>query len=258
MNLGVYNINYNTSRTKRNISLTKFKNNKTKICIMLNVHILDEGIDIPECDSVYLTHPNNNPINIIQRISRANRISKGKKVANILVWSKTQEKLNDIIKRIETYIPVKFSNINNEFINNNAKNDIIRQDDINHNIELKNTQYFNILSIKLLKIMQGFNVTILKDDNNILWTSYNDVLKAIGYIDYKTQHKRYKLNDKYFKFYCEISPKIILNNIQLKNQQPKLKMINEFGLYIVLTKSNKKIAKELSENIYSDIFNLNS
>jgi superfamily II DNA or RNA helicase len=67
--LGIYNINYNTTRTKRNISLTKFRNNKTKISIILNVHILDEGIDIPECDSVYLTHPNNNPINIIQRIA---------------------------------------------------------------------------------------------------------------------------------------------------------------------------------------------
>jgi prophage antirepressor-like protein len=32
-------------------------------------------------------------------------------------------------------------------------------------------------------------------------------------------------------------------------------MINEFGLYILITKSNKKIAKELSENIFSDIFN---
>jgi len=132
--IAVYNINYSTGKTIRNASLTKFRNNTTKISIMINVHILDEGIDIPECDSVYLTHPNNNPINLIQRISRANRIHKNKStnIANILIWSKNQEKLNDIIKKIETYIPVKFNNINNEFINNNKT--IIKEKD---NIKIK-------------------------------------------------------------------------------------------------------------------------
>ena len=135
LKIAVYNINYSTGKTIRNASLTKFRNNTTKISIMINVHILDEGIDIPECDSVYLTHPNNNPINLIQRISRANRIHKTKitNIANILIWSKTQEKLNEIIKRIETYIPVKFNNnINNEFINNKT---IIKEKD---NVEDKN------------------------------------------------------------------------------------------------------------------------
>jgi superfamily II DNA or RNA helicase len=118
LSLCVYNINYNTSRTKRNISITKFKNNKTKISILLNVHILDEGIDIPECDSVYLTHPNNNPVNIIQRISRANRISNDKNIANILLWSKNKLNLENIISQIKTYIQVNFNNTNSEFINN--------------------------------------------------------------------------------------------------------------------------------------------
>ena len=117
LSLGIYNINYDTSRTKRNISLTKFRNNKSKISIMLNVHILDEGIDIPECDSVYLTHPNNNPVNIIQRISRANRILSNKSIAHILLWTKDELKLENIIKQIKTYIPVNFNNINSEFIN---------------------------------------------------------------------------------------------------------------------------------------------
>jgi superfamily II DNA or RNA helicase len=112
----------NTSRTKRNISLTKFKTNKTKITILLNVHILDEGIDIPVCDSVYLTHPNNNPVNIIQRISRANRISNDKNIANILLWSKNKLNLENIITQIKTYIPVNFNNTNSEFINNKNTN----------------------------------------------------------------------------------------------------------------------------------------
>ena len=65
------------------------------INIMCNVHILDEGIDIPTCDSIYLTHPNNNPTNIIQRISRANRLDDNNKdkIAKIFLWTKDKMKL---------------------------------------------------------------------------------------------------------------------------------------------------------------------
>ena len=49
------------------------------LSIIINVHILDEGIDIPQCDSVYITQPNNNIINIVQRMCRANKITQNKK-----------------------------------------------------------------------------------------------------------------------------------------------------------------------------------
>ena len=77
---------------------------------MCNVHILDEGIDIPTCDSIYLTHPNNNPTNIIQRISRANRIDSNNKdkIAKIFLWTKDKMKLNNIIDNISTVITVKY------------------------------------------------------------------------------------------------------------------------------------------------------
>jgi superfamily II DNA or RNA helicase len=72
--LKIFNITYQTSSKKREESLTKFRNaDNTEINILCNVRIFDEGIDIPECDSIYLTHPNDNIENLIQRISRANR-----------------------------------------------------------------------------------------------------------------------------------------------------------------------------------------
>ena len=49
------------------------------LSIIINVHILDEGIDITQCDSVYITQPNNNIINIVQRMCRANKITQNKK-----------------------------------------------------------------------------------------------------------------------------------------------------------------------------------
>lgn len=169
LKLAVYCINYNTDRTVRNLSLTKFRNNSTKISILLNIHVLDEGIDIPECDSVFITHPNNNPINIIQRISRANRIYDGKDKANIMIWSKNQEKLDTIVKRIENYIPVKFNNLDSKFVNKSNINTIIEQKIQTINIEnnIVNTTKFNKLDF----------INYLKHKNN----NFNEIL--IKFID---------------------------------------------------------------------------
>ena len=168
--LGIYNINYNTTKTKRNLSLTKFRNNKTKISIMLNVHILDEGIDIPECDSVYLTHPNNNPVNIIQRISRANRISTDKTKAHILLWSKNQINLENIIKQIKEYIPVKFNTITSNFINNRIEehNEI----QINNNINYINSNQ-NLNNETLIMYLKN-NSGVSKNFIDFYFNFYNN------------------------------------------------------------------------------------
>lgn len=101
-----------------------FRNDVLKISIILNVHVLDEGIDIPECDSVFLTNPNNNPTNIIQRISRANRLSgDDSKIAKILVWSKDTNKITKINDIINKFIEVREGNANNMFFNNGNKDD---------------------------------------------------------------------------------------------------------------------------------------
>ena len=253
--LAVYNINYNTSRTKRNISLTKFRNNKTKISIMVNVHILDEGIDIPECDSVYLTHPNNNPINIIQRISRANRIATNKTKAHILLWTKNKTNLDNIIKQIEEYIPVKFNNSNSsKFINTNDNliNEIETNNDINNNINLlKNIfiKFFNLQSCNNILRFNNIDIIILFNNSNNIWFSYNNILNSINYKYPKTQKKRFNLDNKYFNTYGNIYNKLKLNK-DIKNIQPETKMINEYGLYILLSKSKKIIAKQLMENIF--------
>jgi superfamily II DNA or RNA helicase len=108
LNIKIYEINCNTSKKHRLQYMTKFKNDNC-INIICNVHILDEGIDIPECDSIYLTHPNNNNINIIQRISRANRLDKNNmdKVAKIFIWSKDKMKTDTIINNLSKTIHIK-------------------------------------------------------------------------------------------------------------------------------------------------------
>lgn len=78
-----------TPKIFKNVNYGSFINDNTCVQIICNVHIPDEGIYIPSCDSVYLTHPNNNTTNIIQRISRCNRINKNNpnKIGNEFIWS---------------------------------------------------------------------------------------------------------------------------------------------------------------------------
>jgi superfamily II DNA or RNA helicase len=141
MNIKIYDIDYNTSKKKRTEYFNKFINDNTCINIICNVHILDEGIDIPECDSIYLTHPNNNIINIIQRISRANRIDLNniEKVAKVFIWSKDEIKKDKIIDNISKTINVKVGNEYNDFIN---KKNIIKEDVITNKNSIKKNKIY--------------------------------------------------------------------------------------------------------------------
>jgi superfamily II DNA or RNA helicase/phage anti-repressor protein len=122
--LQVNEINYNTGKTDRNKILSRFKNKNETVNILCNVHILDEGIDIPECDAVYLTHPNYNPINFIQRISRCNRIKPSgsglENVSHIFIWAKDDKKKESIDKMINEYLKLNTDNTDNVYIRKNA------------------------------------------------------------------------------------------------------------------------------------------
>ena len=106
--------------------------------------------------------------------------------------------------------------------------------------------YANILNFN------NTDIIILFDESNNIWLSYNNVLNAINYTDIKTQKKRFKIDNKYFDTYENIYHKSKLNKY-IKDIQLNTKMINEAGLYILLTKSNKKIAKDLMEKMFIDI-----
>ncbi len=141
INIKIFELNCNTSKKKRIDYLNKFRYNNTCINVICNVHILDEGIDIPECDSIYLTHPNNNLINIIQRISRANRIDKNniEKIAKVFIWSKDEIKKENIIKNISKTINVKVGEEYNDFVN--EKNIIKKKKKTKVYIQKINDQY---------------------------------------------------------------------------------------------------------------------
>lgn len=87
-----------TNRKERELIFERFESSE-KISILLNIQILNEGIDIPSCDSIYITKPNDNIDNIIQRMSRCNRIYPKKKKSTVYLWC-NQKKADKVIEYI--------------------------------------------------------------------------------------------------------------------------------------------------------------
>jgi len=126
-------IDYKTSKLNRIYYLKQFKlSNITQI--LINIQILNEGIDIPLCDSVFITKPNENITNLIQRMCRCNRILPNKQTSFIYLWTECNNKVfnylnnffdNDyVIERVKFDKNIKESN---NKINNKSLIDLIRK-----------------------------------------------------------------------------------------------------------------------------------
>jgi len=77
-----------TSQKKRDELLKEFSNSQV-ISVLASVRILNEGIDIPKCDSVCFTRTTTNETVALQRMCRANRKDKDNKhkIAQIFVFA---------------------------------------------------------------------------------------------------------------------------------------------------------------------------
>lgn len=97
------------------------------------------------------------------------------------------------------------------------------------------------------------NIQVLFDSNNTIWLSYNSILKSLGYNDIKKLKKRIGIRSDYFSTYENIYPQSNLNKIKLNYQKPNEKFISESGLYLLLSKSSKEVAKKLSEKLFVEV-----
>jgi hypothetical protein len=104
MDIEMYSISCEDSEKKRAYVLECFTNNE-KIQLLFNIRILNECIDIPACDSVYISYAPKNKITTIQRISRATRIDKNNpyKVANVYIWCEEYEEILETLSSIKEY-----------------------------------------------------------------------------------------------------------------------------------------------------------
>ena len=234
-------IDCNTKRLKRNEIIKKFRESN-KIFILLNVHVLDEGIDIPECDSVYVTQPNNNIINLVQRMCRANRIYKNKTNCNIYLWcneKKTQIVMNYLFDNMTNFITNKILKIsNNEYAKINFKIDKLNYND---NIQYIDKKNLSEKSIVFLKYFKKKNNCILSDDNiityyllsNIPFISLSEFTVWIG-INRKTiiesLQKKYLIDKDYFITTCNNEKSLIIlnnQNVRFKHNQKFIKITQD-------------------------------
>lgn len=75
----------------------------TRIELLFSVRILDECIDIPTCDSIYITYPSKSKIRTIQRLMRCTRTIKSNKhkVGNLFLWCSEYESILETLGGIK-------------------------------------------------------------------------------------------------------------------------------------------------------------
>ena len=105
MDTDMYSICCEDSEKERKCVLESFANNNDKIQLLFNIRILNECIDIPACDSIYISYAPKNKITTIQRISRATRTDKNNpyKIANVYIWCEAYEEILETLSSIKEY-----------------------------------------------------------------------------------------------------------------------------------------------------------
>ena len=183
-------IDYKTSKLNRMKFIYDFINGNN-YQILINLQILNEGLDIPECDSIFITKSNNNAINLIQRMCRCNRICQNKSYGYIFLWNKKNID-NLFIDKIE-YIKLNKTNKANNIevkITKNIKNKFEDINDIVEDIEdledLEDIEildeliikYSNMKLVTFLKTHTLINAKLIKDINS-MQEDYNDFIEFI-------------------------------------------------------------------------------
>lgn len=190
MELEIDIITYNTSKLKRIETINNFKYCE-KISILLNIHILDEGIDIPECDSVFVIQPNDNILNLVQRMCRCNRITNEKNKSLIILWCGDKK-----IKNILDYINDK---TNSELLNKIYKLNINENNKNNYEKIINNENKINIL--ENLKKFSTLNNNFIDEFYDIHKNNMNDYSINIEVIAKWLNTKKGKLKETLLNTY---------------------------------------------------------
>ena len=150
-NLLVDKITCDTKQKDRENIINKFKNHDG-VSILCSVKILDECIDIKECDSVFVTYPCKNKVKMVQRLNRCTRINKTKpnKKGGLLLWCDENDDIAYTMSSLKEYDPELVTKVNVR----NKDSNIVRKDNkkIVENQVGQTTKY--IVGIKVFNMMK--------------------------------------------------------------------------------------------------------
>ena len=94
------------------------------------------------------------------------------------------------------------------------------------------------------------DISIAFDNKNKIWFSLRDVFKALDYKDIKKEIKRFDIDKKHLISYGKLN---IKQTDEYQKKHPQTVMIDESGIYILLDKSTKPIAKKFRDSLFTDI-----
>jgi superfamily II DNA or RNA helicase len=222
------------TQLQRNSKINKFKKN-IGISILCSVCILDECVDIPSCDSVYITYNCQSKVKIIQRISRSLR-KNNNKIAKILVWC---EKINELAN----------------FISSIKESDIELEKRIKY-IKCENKfKSFNEIKNEQLEYVKKFNNEIC--DIKFYKKPLNDIIFCDDNINIKKP--LFHQNNDLYKYGCDMCKRSFKKKQHLENHQNKkmpclqnngeCDIINEKKEEIIVLDKNTNIidAKKMEE-----------
>jgi len=114
-----------------------------------------------------------------------------------------------------------------------------------------NNFYLDIFN-KLLSINEH-KVFIIFDENNSIWFNFKDLLTALGYENPKLAVQQLKITAKYVKKIEDFKGVLRYNTPFYNNIQPHSNMINNIGLFMLLSRSKKELSKQFMEKYIEDI-----
>jgi len=245
-------ITCNINQKERANRINKFKSS-SNISLLCSVQILDECIDIAECNSIYVTYNCKSKVKNIQRMCRAMRTDKNhkNKRAKIILWCNEFSDILTHMSSIKEYDldfhqKIKFIKCSNSF---NRKMD---NDKYNKQCNEKYKKY-----IVGIKEYRGFNwnekynelVEYIKKYNNLPYNrSKNKKIKQLSKWVY-SQNQKYKKRNQIIKnkeiynkwtTLKETYKQLFLNNVDIWN--------NKYDELIEYMKENNKLPTSHSKN----------
>ncbi len=226
-------------------SFKEDKGDKNTIKILCSIRILDEGIDLPECDSIFIgdVGENSSDIRMIQRICRANRLIENRplKIANCFLWTEDTNKIINSLQLlkendIEFNKKIKMINMNYD---KNGKNEL-KIEENEKNIKLN--QFINVKCLTVEELWEYKKNLLFEfvEKNGRVPTKYE-------FSWYKNQKKKIKNEDA--EIYKKLSINLIIkqNLIEylIKKEENKKKIILSWeeskDLLFKFVKDNNKL-----------------
>jgi len=114
----------------------------------------------------------------------------------------------------------------------------------------KKEVFFMEIFNEILKI-NNKEIMIVYDTDGNIWFKYKDILKALGYTSSLKHLKNFNINKIYIIRYNKLK---VPHSITVPlNMQKTSKFINESGLYELLSKSTKPLARVFMDKYFTDI-----